>query len=202
MTPDLAAGLGLEKAGGVLVARVMPEGPASQSDLRAGDVILSVNGRRLQTYKELPRLVAATHAGSRMKLEVLRDGKPRQMTVTVGQMPDDHQVAALPRDVEKEAGQPQLGLYLAPLTSELRLQQGIGPNREGVFVAQVEPDSPAARAGIEAGSLISMVGSKPVDSPDQLQAAVRKAAAEKRQALILRVEQDGKTMFVAVPFVA
>jgi serine protease Do len=67
-------------------------------------------------------------------------------------------------------------------------------------VAQVEPDSPADRAGVEAGSLISMVGMESVDTPDQVVAAVREAIEEKRESLILRVEKDGRPLFIAVPF--
>jgi serine protease Do len=67
-------------------------------------------------------------------------------------------------------------------------------------VARVEPGSPADKAGIEAGSLISMVGGEPVSNPDQAIAAVRAAAQAKRDAVVLRVEKDGKRQFVAVQF--
>jgi serine protease Do len=199
VTSELAAGLGLARVDGVLVAEVMSDGPASKSDLRMSDVILSVNGQPLESAKDLQKRVAATKAGSRMNLEVLRDGKPWQVAVTVGQMPDSEPAAVSPDGGNQPAGQPQLGLYLVPLTPELRLQKGLGADREGVLVAQVEPNSPAARAGIEAGSLISMVGADRVDAPSQIQAAVRKAVAEQRQAIILRVEQSGRALFVAVP---
>ncbi len=202
VTPELATALGLERPEGVLVAEVLANGPASQTDLRAGDVILRANGKPLGDYKDLPKLVAATKAGSPMSLEIQRDGKPRQVTVTVGEMPGEEQVAALGHAGEQAAEQPHLGLYLAPLTPELRLQRGLGADRTGVLVARVEPDSPAARAGIEPGSLISMVGAQPVTSPDQVMSAVRKAAREQQKALILRVEQNGRTLFVAVPLAA
>lgn len=199
VTPELAAGLGLDRPDGVLIAEVLADGPASKSNLRAGDVILSLNGQPLENYRDLPKRVAATPAGSRLNLEVWRNGKPWQVAITVGQMPDDTQQATLPTGVAPDASQPRLGLALAPLTPELRLQNGLDANREGLYVTQVEPGSPAARAGIEAGSLISMVGADPLTSPEQLQAAVRKAVEDKRTAVILRVEQGDKALFVAVP---
>ncbi|WP_373508349.1 PDZ domain-containing protein, partial [Thiocapsa sp.] len=95
---------------------------------------------------------------------------------------------------------PRLGLYLSPLTPELRAERGLDADAAGVFVAQVEADSPADRAGVEAGSLISMVGTESVSTPEQVVTAVRAAAEEKRESLILRVEKDGPPLFIAVPF--
>jgi serine protease Do len=89
---------------------------------------------------------------------------------------------------------------LSPLTPELRAERGLDADAAGVFVAQVEADSPADRAGVEAGSLISMVGTESVDTPDQVVAAVREAIEENRESLILRVEKDGRPLFIAVPF--
>ncbi|MCG6897650.1 MAG: Do family serine endopeptidase [Thiocapsa sp.] len=199
VTESLAAGLGLEQTGGVLIADVIPGSPASMADLRAGDVILSAAGHSLDGAKGLARAVAETKAGTAMTLRVLRDGQAREVSVRIARMPDDEQVAGLPSEPADAVARPRLGLYLAPLTPELRLEQGLRPDAEGVYVSQVESDSPAARAGIEAGSLISMVGVEPVTTPDQVIAAVLAAADDKVEALILRVEKDGPPLFVAVP---
>jgi serine protease Do len=88
------------------------------------------------------------------------------------------------------------------VTPELRQEQGLGADSAGVFVARVEPGSPAEQAGIEAGTLISMVGAEPVTSPDQVVAAVRQAAEEKQPVVLLRIEKDGTPRFIAVPFSA
>ncbi|WP_342450071.1 Do family serine endopeptidase [Thiorhodococcus minor] len=201
ITPELAAGLGLDAAEGVLVADVMRDGPASRTDLQAGDVVLRVNGEPLRDYKDLPKVVASTKAGSTMTLEVAREGRLRRIEVTVGEMPGEEGVLAR-QGPSADGDQPRLGLYLAPLTPERRMQQGLSAAQQGVLVARVEPGSPAAKAGIKSGSLISMVGADPVDSPDQVVAAVRKAAKAQKQALILRVERNGRARFVAVPLAA
>ncbi|WP_242445763.1 PDZ domain-containing protein [Chromatium okenii] len=78
-------------------------------------------------------------------------------------------------------------------------QQGLDPDRQGVLVTQVASGSLAARAGVAPGCVISMVGAEPVDSPASFDAAVHKAVAEQRQAVILLVEQDGQALFVAIP---
>jgi serine protease Do len=104
-------------------------------------------------------------------------------------------------DADSEPGgdEPRIGLYLAPLTPELRAERGIDADAQGVVVAQVAPGSPAQKAGIKAGSLISMVGQQPVTKPSQVVDAVQAAASANRPSVLLRVEQDGEQRFVAVP---
>ncbi|MGQ9831559.1 MAG: Do family serine endopeptidase [Thermochromatium sp.] len=199
LTPELAAGLGLSTSEGVLVVDVIADGPASHSDLRVGDVILSANGTRLTNYRDLPRLVAATPAGTPMNLEVRRDGRTHQVRVIVGAMPDDDgDVAALGERNEHADGIPRLGLHLVPLTPEQRMRHGLNADQTGVLVMGVEPGSPAAEAGIEPGSLISMVGAEPIATPEEVVAAVRRAAEQGQKTLILRVEHGGRARFVAV----
>jgi serine protease Do len=200
VTEELASALGLKGTEGVLIADVLPDGPAAGTELQPGDVILKAGGQPIKEYKELPKLVAATKAGTPMKLELVRGGTPMTLSVTIGQMPADETLAQTDAPSAADAGQPRLGLYLAPVTPELRKERGWSPDSEGVYVARVEPGSPAEEAGIQAGSLISMVGGEPVTSPDQVVAAVRQAAEDNRPAVLLRVEKDGKPMFVAVPF--
>ena len=201
VTEELAAALGLKQASGVLVAGVVPDGPAAHIDLKPGDVIQSAGGQTIKDDKDLPKLVAATKAGTPLTLEVVRNGELRQIEARVGAMPDDRKLADRSPDPTATAG-PRLGLYLAPLTPELRREQGLDADATGVFVAKVEPNSPADRAGIEPGTLISMVGAQPVTTPQQVVAAVRKAAEEKQGTVLLRIQKDGNPLFVAVPFAA
>jgi serine protease Do len=202
VTEELASALGLQGTEGVLVADVLPDGPAAGTDIKAGDVILKAGGKTIEDYKDLPKLIAATKAGTVMKLDMLRDGRPMELNVTIGRMPGDETLAQADTPSNADSTQPRLGLYLAPVTPELRKEHGLNPDSEGVYVARVEPGSPADQAGIRAGSLISMVGAERVSSPDQVVAAVRQASQDKRPAVLLRVERDGKPMFVAVPFAA
>ena len=199
VTEDMAKAMGLEGTSGVLVADVLTDGPAAGSGLEPGDVILKAGGQSMKDYKDLPKLVAATKAGTQMKLEVLRAGKPVEVTLKVGAMPGSETLAKVDGK-DAGGGQPQLGLALAPLTPEVRQQLDLPAGARGVYVARVQPGSPADEAGIEAGTIISMVGGQPVSTPAQVTEAVRAAANEKRGAVMLRVEKDGRPMFVAVPF--
>jgi len=132
-------------------------------------------------------------------LTVMRGGKTRRIGVTIGSMPQQDVASAGAAPTTGPRDEPRIGLYLMPLTPELRSERGLPSDASGVVVSRVQPGSPAARSGIEAGSLISMVGQQNVDSPDQVSELVREAIEQKRPAVLLRVEQDGEQRFVAVP---
>jgi serine protease Do len=197
VSADVAEGLGLAREGGSLVANVEPDSPAAKAGLRPGDVVLAVNGKPLDSVKALARAVADTRPGSTLTLEVSREQKTRDLKVVIGTPPGDGKVASA-GDTAEADGTPRLGLALAPLTPETRAQFGIDKGRDGVVVARVERDSPAAKAGIRPGSLISMVGQQPVSAPEDVVKAVAAAAAEKRPSVLLLVEIGGEKSFVPV----
>jgi len=197
VTQAVADSLALDQASGVLVADVLPDSPAAAAGVRSGDVIVRAAGQPMQEYRDLTKLIAGIRAGTKVNLEVIRDGKSRNIDVTVGKMPDDNVAIDQPTHVDQSG--PHIGLYLAPLTPELRSEHGLSSDAQGLLVAQVEPGSPAQRAGIQAGSLISMVGQQTVSTPDEISKAVQEAAKQDRPSVLLRVEQDGEQRFVAIP---
>ena len=198
VTDSVAASLGLDAAGGVLVADVLDDSPAEAAGVRSGDVIVRAAGEQMQEYRDLTKLVASIDAGTKMELEVIRGGKLRVIDVTIGRMPSED--LALNTADEVDNDQPRIGLMLAPLTPEMRAERGLALDAPGVLVAEVQVGSPAQRAGIQSGSLISMVGQQTVSTPEELATAVREAAEQERPSVLLRVEKDGEQRFVAVPF--
>ncbi|MGB5737260.1 MAG: Do family serine endopeptidase [Thiohalocapsa sp.] len=198
VTDAVAGSLGLDSASGVLVADVLVDSPAEAAGVRSGDVILRAAGREMEEYRDLTKLIAGIDAGTQVELEVIRGGKVRVIDVTIGRMPGEDLAQREPAKTAEDG--PRIGLMLAPLTPALRAERGLESDTVGVLVAEVEAGSPAARAGIEAGSLISMVGQEAVSSPDEVANAVRDAAKQERPSVLLRVEKDGEQRFVAVPF--
>jgi serine protease Do len=198
VSEEIAASLGLSEVRGVLVADVIAGTPAEAAGIKSGDVILEAAGERMEDYRDLTTLIAGIDAGTRIKLEVFRGGQTRMIPVTIGEMPRED-LAQTATDDEPAGDEPRIGLYLAPLTPELRAERGLEADAQGVVVAQVAPGSPAQAAGIKAGSLISMVGQQAVTKPSQVVEAVQQAAAEDRPSVLLRVEQDGEQRFIAVP---
>jgi len=117
VTKDLAAGLGMEKPEGALVSSVTDGSPAARGGLQPGDVIVAVNGERIEKMRELPRLIARIAAGSDTKMTVIRGGKERGLTVTIGAMPEEDKIAAVSPD---NAGKPRFGMTLAALNDGTR----------------------------------------------------------------------------------
>jgi serine protease Do len=199
VSEGVADSLGLEQAEGVLVAEVLPDSPAQAAGVRDGDVIVKAAGEPMKEYRDLTKLIAGIDAGTKIELEVIRGGKVRVLDVTIGNMPGEDLAMAKPGEEAAEDG-PRIGLLLTPLTPEAREKRGLDDADPGVLVAQVAQNSPAQRAGIKAGSVISMVGQEPVTEPDDVARAVREAADQDRPSVLLRVEQDGEQRFIPVPF--
>jgi serine protease Do len=196
LTDDIAESLGLTETHGALVAGVEPGSPAALSGVKPGDVIVSMNGEKLEDFKDLPKLVAGFSAGSESTLQVKRQGEILDLEVEIGNMPNDDVKVALADDTDT----PKLGVYLSELTPEARQRYRIGKDTEGVLVAGVQQGSPAAKAGIEAGQVINMVGQETVQSPEDVISRVQQAADENRTSVLLMLEHKGVQRFVAVKF--
>ena len=199
VTAEIAESLGLDKAQGALVANVVKDSPARRSGFKVGDVILQMDGKPIEEFKDLPRLVASTRVGSESVFDIHRGGEEQQLEVVIGAMPgEDTKLARVDSSDDSKADSAKLGLQLASLNAENRKLYKIGRDSNGVLVAGVERNSPASKAGIRPGAVINMVGQNAVASPDDVITQVRQAAEQKKSAVLLRVEYRGQNRFVAV----
>src|SRR5580700_9499815 len=203
VTDEIAESLGLDKNRGAMIAAVDWGSPAEKAKLQPGDVILSYDGRPIERSRQLPRLVADTPPDKQVKLTVWRDGKEQEVELKAAAL-NPNRPAPPPPEPEKPkppAAIDAFGLKLTKLTPDLRKQFSLPDRVKGVVVLEVPPNSPGAAQGLRPGDLIVGVGRAPVASPEQvpqLAAAARKAGQKK---VLVRVEREGNTRFVALPVV-
>jgi serine protease Do len=190
---DMAEGLGLKEAAGVVVATVEKDSPAAKAGVKVQDVILAINGKKVKSYDAFRNEVALLPPGSKARLDVIRDGKPTEVTVKLGERPA---AAALQKKESAEEPAQVLGLEVQDLTRDLadRFHYPLG---KGVIVSAVTPGSPAADKGIQPGDLILSVNRQEVASVDDFTAAVKQAG--KRGKVLLLVRRGDISQFLTVP---
>lgn len=190
-----ARAFGLDRPRGALVASVEPDGPADQAGIKAGDIVLSYNGKQLESSGELPPLVGSTPVGAKAQVEVLRDGKTRKFTVTIGKLNEEATAEASPRGrgtAPAEAKETRLGLSLAELSEQQLEQLEIDG---GVLVTAVQ-QGPALRAGLQRGDVILEANRQPVKSIAELREAI--AGQEEGDPTLLLIRRGEGSLFVVI----
>ena len=179
ITSDLAASLQLETVAGALINDVQQGGPADRAGLQRGDVIVAVNGARITDSNELRNRIAQLGPKAKADLTIVRGGKTQTVAATLEALPSTSaaNTPAGERDDERTAG-----LAVEPLTPERARQLRLGEDATGLLVHRVEPEGPAADAGILAGDVIQQVDGQVVRSADDLRQALNKGD---RPALVL-----------------
>jgi serine protease Do len=185
LTPELAESMGTSGAHGALVAGVTPDSPAAKAGVQPGDVIHRWDGKAVDEPGALSMLVAGTPIGKTVPVELSRDGKSKDVEVTVAKLADDETASD---DGATHRG--KWGLSLRELTPDERKERDLDAGT-GVLVAGVLPDSPAAEAGVKAGDVVLQVNRHPVGSAAALKAEVGKAAADKPLLLLVRPAEGG-----------
>ncbi len=194
ITSDLAGPLELKEPGGVVVAQVEKGSPADKAGVKSRDVILEMNGKKIQTYDAFRNEIATMKPGGTVSLNGLRDGKPLELTVTLGERPGALAQAQKPAEERPEQ---TLGLQVQNLTKELADQLGYEVG-EGVVVSGVVPGSPAAEEGIQRGDLILSVNRQNVTDANEFVKAVRQL--RKAGKVLLLIKRGDASQFVVVPF--
>jgi len=186
VTSEVADALGLKQTGGALVSEPQAGSPAEKAGIKAGDVIVAIDGTAVQSSRDLAQKIGAMSPGTSVKLGVLRDGKEQTLTVALGEM-GSQQAQAAPDRQEHGVG-PRLGLSLAPSSDS-----------KGVEVTAVDPNGPAAEHGMKAGDVIMNVGGKQVSSPRDVQNEIAQLRDAGKHAVLMRVKSGDQIRFVALP---
>src|SRR6202140_4551468 len=190
ITPGISKAMGLKDMKGVLVGDVSPSGPASRSGVQRGDVILELNGKPMEDSRELRMTISMMDPTATVKLKLLRNGSPTDVSVKLGEMPTDKELAKTeggPYDKSLD------GVTVENLDSQSARQLGLPAATTGVVVTDISPSSPLASAGLRRGDVIQEVNHQPVKNVAQLEEAVLKAGNNP----LFLVNRKGTTLFLA-----
>ncbi len=208
VTDEIADSLGMDKAGGALVAGVGSDGPAGQAGIQQGDVILRFDGQEVDEMRALPRIVANTRIGKTVNVEIWRRGALKTLEVAIAEMEESNtKIASLEKD-DKPAPVKDvelLGMRLSALTEEARETFKVTEGAEGVLVLEVAADSSAAQKGLQPGDLIVEVQQNAVKTPDDVAKQIAQIrennkirATKKVKTVLLLVERTRNKRFVAL----
>lgn len=199
---DLADSLGLPHNRGEFVQTVQEDGAADQAGIKPGDVVTSINGQNVTNEQTLSFLVANIAPGTRIPIDLIRNGEEMRLMVTVGKRPSEAELRqqqqfdpdAEPNEAPEQSDETieeKLGLQVLELTSQIKQQLGAEEDTVGVVIAAVDPNADAARKGLRRGDIILTANYQPVTEIADLVAIVSEAEESGREAVLLRIQRRG-----------
>jgi serine protease Do len=206
---DLADSLSLPQNRGEFVQSVEPGQPADKAGIKPGDVVTKVNGKDVTNDQTLSYLVANIAPGTRVPVELYREGQRRTVTLVVGKRPTDEELAqsqmfngdSQSDDDDSATGAPtggalaeNLGLQLSPMTPRFAQQLGVSAETGGLVILDVDAGSDAGQKGIQPGDIVVSANYKSVDAVAQLESIVGAAKADGRETVLLRIQRRGRPL--------
>jgi serine protease Do len=196
VTRELADSFGLPKPVGALVNQVEKGSPADKAGVEALDIIIKFDGRQIESSSDLPRVVGSTRPGSRAPVQILRKGATKDLTITVGELPEDKLASNESPRASKpaEAAANRLGLVVADLSADQKREFKV---QGGLFVAEVRPD---VRGDFRRGDILLTLVHKgqqtELKSVEQLNKLL--ASLEKTSTITLHIRRGDAAAFVTV----
>ena len=199
VSDDIADSIGMTEAKGAMITKVTEDGPAAKEDLKAGDVIVEVNGDKINDSRDLARKIAELQPNTDVNLSIVRYGDKRQLSMKLGTFPSSKKLAAVEPEKTPDAGQQMknLGLSVAPAAGFP------GAGDQGVVITEVDPASDAADKGLKPGDVILQVAGVDVSQPADITAGIKKAMDGAKTdkdtvKVLMQVKSGDQTRFVAL----
>jgi len=191
LSPDLAKQFKSPDTAGVLVEDVLAGGPADKAGLKNGDVIRKLNGQVVDDPGQFTALITNLNPGTEITLDILREGQPISMKVTLGERPAEASLRGGSGTVQEGALR---GITVQNLTPSIRDQLSLPSNVTGVVITELDPNSPAAQFGLQQGDVIESIFRQPVHNV----ADFNKLAAQAKGQTLLRINRQGNGVFVVI----
>jgi serine protease Do len=189
---DLAKSFGVKDSKGALVSDVKEDSPADQGGIKQGDVITKYQGLPIEDAVALQRLVTRTTVGSKVPVTVMRDGRERELTVTVNEQPDTAKIAKMDTG---ETDYAFAGVAVQDLDQETAKELGIKGKAQGVVVTKVEPESGAQKAGLMPGDVIKEINRQPVKSVKDFEKM--SSGVKKGDNVLILINRRGSSLFLS-----
>ena len=203
-TTEMAEAQGMPNQKGAIVADLVPGGPSQKAGLTVGDVVVAVNGAKVRTSGELTREVAKASPGDSLRVDILRDGKPKTIEVRSGVRPSEKELAS--NDNSKDDAAPGkggamgksavIGLTLSPLDDAARRRLGVEASVKGLLIASLDPNSDAAQKGVRPDDILVRAGDRVIGSAEDFSAVVEAAKKAGRQSVLVGIYRGGRTLFL------
>ncbi|MCA1785333.1 MAG: PDZ domain-containing protein, partial [Desulfobacteraceae bacterium] len=162
VTPELAEYYGIKDTGGVYVAKAYEDNPAHEAGIKPGDVIVAINGKKIDTSRDLTITIANLKVDETIDVKLIREGKEKIVRVKLGERPDqDPEVLASLDDYDS------FGFKFKPLDGEIARRLGYPSGIKGLIVTEIKPDTPADKSGVRPGDLLMEINRRPVTSLEE-----------------------------------
>ena len=196
VTPEIAKAFNIKDTGGALLSDIEPNGPAAKAGLQRGDVVIAINGQRVEDTGAFRLKLSLTSPGFTVHLKINRNGSEKEVPVIIGEMlAKNEESFAEGGSRQGNASAALKGLTVDTLTSQLARRLGISERVSGVVITEVEPGSPAERAGLARGDVIDELNRKPVSSVREFEQASRGLG---NQTVLLLISRNGKTSYIVI----
>ncbi len=196
VTKDLAKQFGLKDSNGALIGEVMAGTPAKAGGIKDGDVIISYDGKAIDSPTTLRNFVAQTAVGKRVNVIVVRDGKQKTLRIKIGEQPKDIAEAGIATENDNNESSALAGLEVRTLTDEISRQIGLPEGTTGVVIASVEPNSSAQEAGLRKGDVIVELNRKKVRKLSDFKKIAKNVNTKNN--ILLRVKRKGGKFFIVI----
>lgn len=198
---DVAEALGLAAVSGALVTDV-PDGPAADAGIAAGDVIVEFDGKEVPDTRSLVRIVGDSPVGKEVDVQIWRDGKMESIVVTLGRLEEATLASATPGDApapEPEVAEKTLiGVTISRISEELREEFAIPEKVDGLVVIGIDESSEAFEKGLRVGDVIAEVAQEKVSQPGDVEALLEAARDAGRKSVLFLIQREGQPRFIAV----
>jgi len=201
VNPAAREAMGLGDMKGVLISDVTPGDPADKAGIRRGDFIISIDGKKTKDANDLRNTVATLRPGSKMPVELIREGKKMTLQVKVAERPDEGKLAGGGSAGPEKADEPapdvseKLGIKAGAITAEVRQRLGLSSAVKGVVVLEIQESSPVAREDVKVDDIIMEVNRKPVATVKEFKDALKTVKPD--QSVLFLAQREGKTFYVA-----